>query len=41
VTGWKRVLAYADLAYGENLSKVYEENELTDEDCIKIIYSDN
>lgn len=41
MTGRKRISACRDLGYSEIISKTYEEDELSDEACIKIIYHDN
>jgi ParB/Sulfiredoxin domain len=41
VTGRKRVLACRALGYSEIFSTIYEEDELSPEECIKITYNDN
>ena len=41
ITGWKRLFSLKELGQEEILAKVYDLNEITDADCIKIIYLDN
>lgn len=41
VTGWKRLRSCSELGHSQILSKVYNQSELSDEDCLKVIFADN
>jgi len=41
ISGWKRIAACKHLSFEDILSKVYEPDELTNEDCLKMIYHEN
>ncbi|GJM15385.1 MAG: hypothetical protein DHS20C13_07120 [Thermodesulfobacteriota bacterium] len=41
VTGWKRLLSCQQIDHTEVLCKVYEYSELSDNDCLKIVFIDN
>jgi len=41
VTGWKRLFSSLELGYAQALCSVYESGEISDEECILIIYQDN
>ena len=41
VTGWKRILSCRELGFSEILCKIYDSSELTDNDCLKVVFYDN
>jgi len=41
VTGWKRLLSCQHIGHTEVLCKVYDYSELSDNDCLKIVFLDN
>jgi len=41
LTGWKRLISSRELGHTQALSSIYEAGEISDEECIKIIYQDN
>lgn len=41
VTGWKRILSCRELGFSKVLCKIYDSSELTDNDCLKMIFYDN
>ena len=41
VTGWKRLISCRELGFNQALCSVYESEEISDEESIKIIYQDN
>ena len=41
VTGWKRIFSCRELGYAQVRCGVYGPQEISDEDCILIIYQDN
>ncbi len=41
LSGWKRISACKQLSFEEILSKVYEANELTNQNCLRLIYHEN
>ncbi len=41
VTGWKRLRSWLELGYTQVTAKVYNYQELSDEDCLQIIFTDN
>jgi len=41
VSGWKRLLSCQHLGHTEVLCKIYDYSELSDSDCLKIVFLDN
>lgn len=41
ISGWKRILSCMQLGFSVILCKIYDSSELTDDDCLKIIFYDN
>jgi len=41
VTGWKRLRSCMELGYTQLLAKLYNHSELSDEDCLQLIFADN
>ena len=41
ISGWKRILSCRELGFPKVLCTIYDSFELTDNDCLKIIFSDN
>jgi len=41
ISGWKRILSCRELGFREILCKIYDTSELTDNDCLKVVFYDN
>ncbi|TFG78121.1 MAG: hypothetical protein E4H21_01100 [Thermodesulfobacteriales bacterium] len=41
ISGWKRILSCRELGHSQTLCRVYGSQEITDKECLKVIYYDN